>query len=36
VDANQSIEAQQSLVREVVASRIDLSNYVDTGLTAQL
>ena len=36
VDANQSIEVQQSLVREVVASRIHLGSYVDTGLTAQL
>jgi dTMP kinase len=36
VDANQPIEVQQSLVREVVASRIDLNAYFDTGLTAQI
>jgi dTMP kinase len=36
VDANQAIEVQQSLVREVVASRIELNAYADTGLTAQI
>jgi dTMP kinase len=36
VDANQSIEVQQSLVREVVASRINLDAFSDTGLAARL
>jgi len=36
VDANKSIEVQQSLVREVVASQINLGAYVDTGLAARL